>query len=98
MQLSHIAFGPHLHPFVPFFLVICPFLPSQYLSTSSSTTCSHGLGPPARRGGATGVSAAVVAEVGASETGTTLPDKVEAVATGAAGGGTTDSVGADRGV
>lgn len=79
LQKSHIPLGPHLHPFTPFLRSICPFVASQYLSTSSSTTFSHGLGPPATRGGAIGVSALTRVDVGAGSRLTTLPERVVAV-------------------
>lgn len=78
-----MLFGPHLHPCLPLSLGIFPSLLSQYVSTSSSLTSSHGrcctpfpavrfsLEPPA-------VELEVEAVGGASVSrGTTLPERVE---------------------
>lgn len=89
-----MLFGPQRHPCWPFGLGILPSRASQYKSTGSSLTASHGLLPITRRSfeplsiEADGPEVPEVEAAGAgTSTGTILPDRVEPWAAGAAAAG-----------
>lgn len=85
--------GPHRQPFLPFSLGILPSRLSQYSSTGSSLTCSHGFLPPGTLATLRGGSTAAEDDDGGAR-GTIFPERVAACEVDAAAATTTSGVAA----